>query len=381
VSILGIGGKPKIAVGLAIPPKPPLGSLKQLVWASRAMRFDCLLLWDHLQDIFPSALWEKEFTWVAGENETPHELFDQQTLLGWLAGRAGGLTLGTAVTEPIRRHPVVIAQAMLTLAHLTKKAPILGIGSGEKENVEPYGLDFAYSVSRLEEALVVLRLCFDSPPGTPLNYDGRFFRLDNARVDLPAPKGRMPKIWVGALGPRMLELTGRYGDGWLPLGLLQPESYAEKLATVRSAATAAGRDPAAITPSYQPYVVVAPTHEEAKALLESRTIRFVGLLAPAESWTALGLTHPFGDSFRGIIDWLPENYTRPQLDEAIALVPTELSDAGLIWGTPSEVATRLKAFGDAGMRHVVPQTISAAISKKHALYSLRALRQIASELR
>ncbi|MCC6791253.1 MAG: LLM class flavin-dependent oxidoreductase, partial [Thermomicrobiales bacterium] len=124
--------RPKVAVGLAIPPKPPVAGLKQVIWATRALRCDSLLLWDHLQDLIPTTLWDKQFTWAAGDNDSPHTFFDQQTLLGYMAPRAGRMAVGVAVTEPIRRHPVVIAQAMITLAHLSKRAPILGIGSGEK---------------------------------------------------------------------------------------------------------------------------------------------------------------------------------------------------------------------------------------------------------
>lgn len=368
-----------IAVGLAIPPKPPIGSIKQVVWASRALRFDCLLLWDHLQDVFPRALWEPEFTWVAKQNRGPHEFYEYQTLLGWLAARAGGLRLGVAVTEPIRRHPVVIAQAMVTLAHLTKRAPILGIGAGERENIEPYGLSMANAVSRLDEALQVIRLCFDTPG--PIDFQGEHFHLSRAAMDLPMPPGKRPDIWIGALGPRMLELTGRYGDGWYPLGLLSPDEYAAKLATIHDAARAAGRDPATILPSLQPYVVVAPTEREARAMLDKKVIRFFGLLAPADRWRLVGHVHPFGDAFRGIIDFVPERYTRAELETAIAAVPTDIANTGLIWGTPKQVAQRLREFGDAGMRHVVPQIVTAAISRKEALYSLRAMRTIRHELK
>lgn len=368
----------KVAVGLAIPPKPPLGAVKQVIWAARFFRFDCLMLWDHLQDIFPSTLWEKSFTWAAGENDTPHEFYDQQTLLGYIAPRAGRMAVGVAVTEAIRRHPVVIAQAMVTLSHLSKRAPILGIGAGERENIEPYGLSFANSVSRLDEALQVIRLCLDGKG--PLNFKGTYFNLDNAVFDLKPPKGRKPQVWVGALGPRMLELTGKYGDGWYPIGLLSAAEYGERLGIVRTAAKSVGRNPDAIVPSLQPYIVVAPTHEEAKALLETKTIRFFGLLAPAASWRAQGFEHPFGDGYRGNFDFLPETYSKKFLEDAIASVPPEMANAGLFWGTPKEIAAQLKPYVDAGMRHVVPQAMSAAISRKHALYSLRALKTIRSEL-
>jgi phthiodiolone/phenolphthiodiolone dimycocerosates ketoreductase len=367
-------GKPKVAVGLAIPPKPPLGALKQVIWATRALRCDSLLLWDHLQDLIPTTLWDKQFTWAAGDNDSPHAFFDQQTLLGYMAPRAGRMAVGVAVTEAIRRHPVVIAQAMVTLAHLGKRAPILGIGSGEKENIEPYGLSFANPVSKLEEALQVLRLCFYGKG--PLNFEGKHFSLRDARFDLKAPKGRTPQIWVGALGPRMLELTGRYGDGWYPLGLLTPEEYGQKLEAIRSAARAAGRKPDDVLPAFQPYIVIAPTHQEAARMLENPTIKFFALLAPAEAWRKVGVPHPFGDDYKGNAEFLPESHTRAELEAAIAKVPVEVAKIGLLWGTPDEVVEQLRPFAAAGMRYVVPQALTAAISRKHAMYSLRALRTI-----
>lgn len=367
-------GNPKVAVGLAIPAKPPLGGLKQVIWATRLLRCDSLLLWDHLQDLIPTALWDRSFTWAAADNDSPHAFFEQQTMLGYMAPRAGKMAVGVAVTEPIRRHPVIIAQAMVTLAHLSKRAPILGIGAGEKENIEPYGLSISYAVSRLEEALQVLRLCFYGKG--PLNFEGRFYSLRDARFDLRPPKGRAPRIWVGSLGPRMLELTGRYGDGWYPLGLLSPDEYGQKLETIRDAAREAGRRPEEILPAFQPYIVIAPTRAEVETLLENPTIKFFALLAPAESWRKRGYPHPFGEDFRGNVDFLPETFTRAQLEEAIAKVPVEIANIGLLWGTPDDIVTQLKPYVAAGMRYVVPQALTAAVSRGHAMYSLRALRTI-----
>lgn len=63
------------------------------------------------------------------------------------------MRLGIGVTEPIRRHPMILAQAALTLAHMSQRPPILGLGSGERLGAEPCGLDFSRNVGRLEEAL------------------------------------------------------------------------------------------------------------------------------------------------------------------------------------------------------------------------------------
>ncbi|MGH2561881.1 MAG: LLM class flavin-dependent oxidoreductase [Thermomicrobiales bacterium] len=370
--------QPRISIGMTIPPTPPLGSLKQIVWVSRLLRLDSLVVWDHLQDVFPSALWEPNFTWLAKERPSPHEFYDYQTVLGYLASRVGRVQTGVAVTEPIRRHPLLIAQAMATLAHLTKRPPILGIGAGERENIVPYGLDISQAVGKLEEALQIIRLCFEKRG--PITFQGKHFRIDGAPMDLRPPKGRTPEIWVGAHGPRMLRLCGAYGDAWFPLGMFTPDEYATKLDVVHAAAREAARDPNAILPAIQSYVVVAPTREDARAMLDTNVIRYFGVLAPAELWRKVGHTHPWGDDFRGITDILPEQHTREELDAAIAKVPTELAGQGLLWGTPEEVAAQIRAYGDVGLRHAVLQIASAAISRKAALYSVRALRTIAKEL-
>jgi len=373
--------QPKIRMGIAAPPMPPMSNIRQLLWATRLLRLDSFLVWDHLQGLFPRFLWRKDVTWTAGQSPESHAFFDYQTVLGALARQAGAVRLGVAVTEPVRRQPVVIAQAMLTLAHLTKRAPILGIGAGERENIEPYGLDFSQPVGRLEEALQVVRLCLDGQTHGPLNFEGRHFRLENAEMGLRAPKGRQPTIWVGGLGPRMLRLTGRYGDGWFPLGTLTPEQYGRKLAVVLEAAREAGRDPTAILPALQPYLIVAPTEREARAMLDTKIVRFMGLLAPAEAWRAAGRAHPFGEGFRGIVDFVPERHSRDEIEAAIARVPLELADtSGLLWGTPQQVTAKLRQYGDAGMRYVVPQPVSAMISRRAAFDSLRALRTIAHAL-
>ena len=65
---------------------------------------------------------------------------------------------------------------MMTLSHLTKRAPILGIGAGERMNIDPYGLDPSEPVTRLEEALQIIRLCLSAQG--PITFSGKHYRLD-----------------------------------------------------------------------------------------------------------------------------------------------------------------------------------------------------------
>ncbi len=368
-----------IAVGLQLLTRPPLAASRLFMYFARFSRLASVWTYDHLQNVFPSTLWDRRFTWAASQTRSPHELFDPFVLLGALAAGAGRLQLGVGVTDVTRHHPVLLARSMLTLAHLTRTPPILGLGAGERMNLEPYGFDTSARFGRLEEALHILRQCFAHE--TPLNFQGRFFRLDQARLDLRAPRDRTPEIWLGGQGPRMLRLTGQYGDGWFPDFVASPDAYAAKLAIVRSTAREAGRNPEAITPGLCQFVALARSEQRARAMLETPLARLTALAAPAEAWQAVGAAHPFGEHFRGPDDWLPERPTRAELDAALAAVPPELLGYGLLWGTPRQVATKLQAFGRAGLQHVLLIPASALVSRQAALYSLLGIRTITRLLR
>jgi phthiodiolone/phenolphthiodiolone dimycocerosates ketoreductase len=368
-----------ISVGLQIGTQPPVSAVRAVLLAARAMRLDSVMAIDHFQNVFPRAIWDRDLTWIAAERPTPHEFFDYQVLLGSLAARAGRLRLGVGVTEPIRRHPVLIAQAMMTLSHLTKRAPILGIGAGERMNLDPYGLHSSEPVTRLEEALQIIRLCFSAQ--APITFSGRHFQLDGATMDLKAPSGKVPEIWIAGHGPRMLRLTGRYGDGWYPTTVVSPREYAAKLATIRAAAAEVGRDAASITPALHCFVAIGSSEKEAREMLKTKAIRALGLMAPADVWRRAGVAHPFGEHFNALVDFVPDHYDRRAMEQAIAAVPAAVvSEGPLLWGTPEQVVAKLRIFGEAGLRHVVLAPVSGLVSRRAALYGLWAVGRIARAL-
>jgi alkanesulfonate monooxygenase SsuD/methylene tetrahydromethanopterin reductase-like flavin-dependent oxidoreductase (luciferase family) len=100
-------------------------------------------------------------------------------------------------------------------------------------------------VGALEEAIAILR-AFWSGEGA-VTFSGDHYRVQEAKPG-PPPAHRIG-IWLGAYRPRMLRLTGRLADGWLPsLGgrLLSPEDAPARQAAIDEAARHAGRDPAEI---------------------------------------------------------------------------------------------------------------------------------------
>ena len=349
-----------------------------MVSAAKVMRLDSLWTVDHWVGFLPRSIWTPELSYLA----TPRgadAFFDWQVLMGALAERAGNIQLGVGVTESIRRHPVLLAQAAMTLSHITKKPPILGIGSGEAENIVPYGLDFATPVGVLEEALQVMRLCFESD-GT-FEYSGNHFQLDRAIMDLRPKRGNEPQIWVAAHGPRMLRITGTYADGWYPALPLKASDYESKLKTIHEAARAAGRDPAAFTGGLSLFFIVAPTEESAREALTSPMGRFYALLAPDYYWQEFGMEHPLGKGFRGMIDIIPQDYSREELLAAMDQVSEELTAEVVPWGTPEGIIAYLKDLEDAGLDHVQLSPMSAIMTKDLRRFGARAVWKIARALR
>ncbi len=369
----------RVTIGLTVGTQPPLGRVRGLTRAARLFRYDVAWVIDHFLGFFPQRIWDKDFSWLAKSGSSPHPFYEYQVLLGYLARRAGSMQLGVGVTESIRRHPVLLAQSFLTLAHMTKRPPILGIGAGEAENTVPYGLDFSSPVGRLEEAVEIIKLCFDSEG--PISYEGSHFALSGAVMDLHAPEERRPRLWVAAHRPRMLALTGRHADGWYPTLAYTPGTYEASLRDVHAAAARAGRDPSSIVAGWQALAVLGRTERAARKLLEHKGVKFTALLAPAYTWREVGVEHPMGPDFRGLIDFIPEAYSRNELDAAIDAVPTDLLAESMLWGTPSRVRAELEDFVDAGLRHLVLQPVSGLVSMRDAVYSLRAAVSIQRKLR
>jgi len=330
---------------------------------------------DHYTGLFPQEAWEKNL--IKRSKNDSGRYFDWQVVAGRMS--RSKLSLGVGVTEAIRRHPVTLAQAALTMSHLSNKPFILGIGAGEAENLIPYGLPFDRPVARLEEALQIIRECFDS--SGPIDFDGKFFRLDRATMSLGPGRGGKPRIWIAAHGTRMLRLTGKYGDGWLPTIPMSPKVYAGSLGVIKAAAEDAGRRVESITPAMQVFYVVASSRRTAEKYLEHPSIKYLCLLAPESVWRRAGLTHPLGEGFRGFVDVVPAYLSREEIMTAIEKVPAEFAASQVIWGTADDIVSSIQALAEVGLRHAVLAPVSPMVSRKALAHTARTLPGIVRRLR
>lgn len=146
--------------------------------------------------------------WVEAQGHSPFVW----NVLSAIAAKTTTLELATGVTCPsVRYHPAIIAQAAATLALLSDNRFTLGLGSGERLNEHIVGRGFPAIHERhatFNEALEIIRLLWQ---GGYQNYDGRYLKLEDARVfDLPDV---LPTMAIAASGPASIALAAQHGDG------------------------------------------------------------------------------------------------------------------------------------------------------------------------
>jgi len=324
-----------------------------------ANRVDSFWVPDHLNGLFPRSLWKQKYCGATKLLPTVDAYMEPWTMLGHIAARnrLGRMRLGVGVTDTGRRNPAVTAQAAATLHLLTRGRAILGIGPGEREGNEPYGVDWSKPVARFEEAMATIRALWDSG-GKLVNRDSPYFPLRNALFELPPYRGKWPEIWIGAHGPRMLRAAGRYGDAYFPGFPHRPKDYAQRLEVVRAAASDAGRDPMSIIPAVGVFVMTGPSRDDVDDALESNVVKAFGLTASDEVFARHGARHPLGAGFSGSQDLLPHDMDEQTALSHVADIPSSLVREILLNGTPDEVIEQAAQWRDCGVRYMVLVNVS-----------------------
>ena len=186
---------------------------------------------------------------LIGIQDHPYQrrFLDTFTLLAFLAARTARLRLFPDVANLPLRHPAMLAKQAATLDVLSGGRFELGLGAGAFwDAIAAMGgprRSPGEAVEALEEAIAILRDCWAGEQA--VSFAGRHYQLKGFH---PGPPPAHPiGIWIGAYRPRMLRLTGRLADGWVPS---VPRMPAEEVVRARriidEAAERAGRDPSAI---------------------------------------------------------------------------------------------------------------------------------------
>lgn len=171
---------------------------------------------------------------------------DSWTLMAWVAAQTDRLRVAPNVLNLPLRQPAVLARSAASLDLLSGGRFELGLGAGAFwDAIVAMGgprRTPGESVEALDEAIDVIRQVWDAETRGGVHVDGEHYKVIGAKRG-PEPAHDIG-IWLGAYKPRMLRLTGRKADGWLPsLSYMPLEDVAAANATIDEAATGAGRDP------------------------------------------------------------------------------------------------------------------------------------------
>ena len=189
-------------------------TLQYLPWDQEVARwqqmesvgFDSIWLADHFVNYMqPTAPW-----------------FEAWTLLAALSTQTERIRIGTLVTPVGWRNPAWLARQAMTVDHISNGRLEIGIGAGA-----PAQIDCSYSMTgtpdwppaeRVERVREVVQILDSLLKEEVTTFEGKYYQLKESAMNPPTIQKPRPPITIGALGPKMLEVTAQYADTWNSYG-------------------------------------------------------------------------------------------------------------------------------------------------------------------
>lgn len=177
-----------------------------------------------------------DYAWITNHYNNRH----CYPTLAMIAANTDSIKMGPGIMNTFTDTPAAIASFMCTLDEISDGRAVLGIGPGDLSTLPKLAIAGGKPVARLKEGITqIRRLC----AGEEIKKTGdmEFFDYDGAKltgVQLPGKKG-IP-VYVGAQGPKMLELAGEIGEGSL-INASNPKDFEIAIPIIKKAQEAAGR--------------------------------------------------------------------------------------------------------------------------------------------
>ena len=280
--------------------------------------------------------------------------YDALTGLAYLAAKTSSVRLGTFVVQLGSRSPAMLATSALSLEELSSGRFILGIGTSGPRVMEGWhGVRFRKPVQTTRETIEIIRII---SRGERLEHAGEIYPLplpDSRGAALrPLVRPDHVPVYVAAMGPQNLRLTGEAADGWLGNAFI-PEAAEVFLGPLREGAQSAGR-------TLDQLDLVAPVavefHDDqastdAAARRHADGYAFtIGAMGSAgtggqnfynDAFTRLG----YGDE----VSTVAELWQAGKHDEARSSVPLDLGRLTNLLGTEDIIAERVSRYRAAGI--------------------------------
>ena len=247
------------------------------------------------------------------------------------------LRLGTAVTNPLTRHPGITAAAAATVQEISEGRFVLGLGAGDRP-LEALGLrpaKLAVLDSTIEDVRALLR-------GSTVQRDGGAYRFDDAHLRFGDPV-EVP-IFISASGPRTLELAGRIADGVILLAGLFSDGVRWAMDHLARGAASVGRP-------------VPPVHVFAYGAIDDDTERALAAARSIAAW--FPQTAPHYCELAGldpdIAEQVRARYRGGEFQEAAAaaeLLPAEFVHRMALAGDEAAALEHLRTLSSLGVAGV-----------------------------
>ena len=283
------------------------------------------------------AVWAPEF-W-AGDAFTP---------LAFLAATTSTIRLGTGIVQLGARTPAMLAMSALSMQALSGGRFILGIGTSGPQVMEGWhGVRFDKPVTRTRETIEIIRMISS---GERLAYDGKLHTLplpggEGRSLRSPLPATHVP-VYVAALGPANLRLTGELADGWIGNSFF-PETADVFLDPIREGAAITGRTLADIDVTVAVSLEFTDDIEEAGRRHADGYAFTFGAMGSATTnfYNQAFARQGFGED----VEEVQRLWRAGDKDAARRRVPIEIGLGTNLIGTDDAIRARLRRYRDAGV--------------------------------
>jgi 5,10-methylenetetrahydromethanopterin reductase len=252
------------------------------------------------------------------------------------------LIVGSGVVNTWTRNVALLASTFVTLDDLAPGRIVLGIGAWWDPLARKVGIDRTRPLRCMRETVEACRRLFMLEEVT---MHGEFVHLDGVRIDVVHgdTSPRNIPIYIGATGPRMLELSGEIADGVVLNYMVSPSYNDAAMERIEAGARRAGRTVEEID---RPQLVVCSLDEDrAKALDAARLLLTQYLGQQPHIMKASGVDQSLIDEINSIVDW-PAGHD--EIEKAASIVPDEVVQLVSASGTPNECRAKVAQYIDHG---------------------------------
>jgi len=249
------------------------------------------------------------------------------------------IKFGPGVTNPYLVHPGVTAQAVATLNEMAPGRVVCGLGAGDKTTLQMLNLEQRRPLRTIRESVKIIR---EITSGKTLEMQGKIFNVAGAKLNFkttsPIP------IFIGAQGPKMLQLAAEIGDGVL-INASHPKDVENAMMFVSKGVEKAGKEMDSLNVSAYTSFSIASNYDKAlKAVVP--VVAYIVAGSPEMILERHGIRVEVASKIR-------EAIVHRLWKEAFSPVNAEMVEAFSICGTPETCVGKIHKLLKAGVNQIV----------------------------